>query len=678
MVQFQSFVSPYPPTHWCEVPAEKNVIHNSLCRPLPRDNFPPPPPEPSPVVGTPEWLEWKKRQNAPPPMTAWTRGTVPSPAATTNGGATTAAASPPASRTSSNSSSSSSSRRATVAWGNPTIPLTPPGLPVIVRGSSSSGSSHRSVTGSAWGGPPSQRSVESLDDTLSIPSSEEVPPILSNPLGDAAAAGIRVEGAFAELSVDDYEDGLYYSAIGPVDHAPPGAPGREFDVLLAPHAKTVFVVNASGGAPPSAKDRSAADVEDDDDDDEIAHKTEGTATTKFLCPEHNIVCRTGICLVYAKRKRELDREAVRQQREKDRAAAQKKREKNAKKKNKLAEGEPVMPDESGSTTPDEGGTTTLPSPSPPPRKREPPPHLRKTVPPGPARALPAHLGAGAPPPSPGPARQMPSRLMHGPSGPGGLASLRPDAKGDQDAQSEASSWGNLSDDPWVGPRASLSPAAISSSTQNSSPAVPRAWGVWGKAPSISASSVQRNNDSWSVSAGDQNGKKVEIDKPAAGKNAGKGKGKNKSTPKPAGKPVHKASPATQPVQGNWGKAPSISGSTVQRNYDSWSVSARSVTGWGVEGARSDVASDDGNWGRPLSVVGDSDNHRMWADEMDEEDEYQANARQQTQAVDDDTRSVAASTEVGWASGISAGPCKCAVESLTVRTIVFHIFVLLIC
>ncbi|KAI9061376.1 hypothetical protein FKP32DRAFT_1678196 [Trametes sanguinea] len=101
--------------------------------------------------------------------------------------------------------------------------------------------------------------------------------------------------------------------------------------------------------------------------------------------------------------------------------------------------------------------------------------------------------------------------------------------------------------------------------------------------------------------------------------------------------------------GAWGKAPSVSASSVRRNNDSWSVSARSVAG-DHDDARSVAASDDGNnWGRPPSVVGQAG--RSWADQMEEEDEANAAAAPD---VDDDARSVAASTTSGWGSA-SAGP-----------------------
>lgn len=148
---------------------------------------------------------------------------------------------------------------------------------------------------------------------------------------------------------------------------------------------------------------------------------------------------------------------------------------------------------------------------------------------------------------------------------------------------------------------------------------PRAEGAWGKAPSISASSVQRNNDSWSASARSVSGGAL-----------------------PKGTKDQRA-------WGNWGKAPSVSASSVARNHGSWSVGTRSVAG---DDDPPVAPSDDGKWGRPPSVAAPSRPGRTWADEMDEEDE--ANALGAPAADDDDVRSVAASTASGWGS-ISNGP-----------------------
>ncbi|KAH9935126.1 uncharacterized protein BXZ73DRAFT_76835 [Epithele typhae] len=58
------FVSPYPQSQWCAVPRRiDDVIQNDLCRPLPTQQFPPPPPtKPAPVVGT---AEWQRQRDAP-------------------------------------------------------------------------------------------------------------------------------------------------------------------------------------------------------------------------------------------------------------------------------------------------------------------------------------------------------------------------------------------------------------------------------------------------------------------------------------------------------------------------------------------------------------------------------------------------------------------------------------
>ncbi len=563
---------------------------------------------------------------------------------------------------------------------NVNTPLSPPGLPIgIMRNSSSSGSSQRSTAGgSAWGEPPSKRSA-SPPETLSSPSSassDDVQPVTpsgGDPRQDALVAEERLERALAEFSVDDYEleGDVYYSVNG--GSVAGDAPPALFDIRLMPRAHAVFVAKEGGNS--SSAPNAADDDDFDDDEDETANNPE-------LCPEHNVVCRKGICLFYAARKRELNREKRRQELEKERAERQAKREKNAKKKAKkmLAED----PEDIASS-----GSSRTASPAPPPGPaRQRPPHLRPSAPVTSARAPPAHLKAGAPPPSPGPARPMPPHLQRGPSSGGptsppadGRPSPAPSRTKSDGVHSEGSGWGNISEGPWA---AAATPASKKNSHGTATPALsapaPKpAWSGWGKAPSVSASSVQRNNESWSAPA-----------------TSVAGDDDSKAAPPLKGKGKNKAAPAASRAEGRWGKAPSISASSVQRNHDSWSVSARSVSGdappkakgsaappqpaWGHWGKAPSVsassvarnhdswsvgtrsvagddappaaASDDGQWGRPPSVAAPSRPGRTWADEMDDEDE--ANARGGAAADDDDVRSVAASTASGWGS-ISDGP-----------------------
>ncbi|KAI9568903.1 hypothetical protein HD554DRAFT_2096586 [Boletus coccyginus] len=64
--------SPYPPTHFCDVPVEDRTNH-SLCRPLPGAAKPPPPVQviaaPQPVVGSAAWIQRKEGGPSPVPIT---------------------------------------------------------------------------------------------------------------------------------------------------------------------------------------------------------------------------------------------------------------------------------------------------------------------------------------------------------------------------------------------------------------------------------------------------------------------------------------------------------------------------------------------------------------------------------------------------------------------------------
>ncbi|KAI0645017.1 hypothetical protein C8Q79DRAFT_745974 [Trametes meyenii] len=435
--------------------------------------------------------------------------------------------------------------------------------------------------------------------------------------------------------MDDYEDDVYYSVGG-------GSAAGDFadeDDMYFPRANAVFATESKDS---DAQNGGGGEEDEDEDEDE------NVAQNPLLCPEHNIVCKKGICKVYAARKREEERNKRREEREKEREQARAKREKNVKKgKNSVFKSEPSS-EPNGTSTP---GSSSA---------RSPPPHLRVGAAVPTPRAPPPHLKAGAPPPPPSSStRPLPPHLQRGASAPSGPASPSPpghqdgrvtptqEHAGQDDARSESSGWGNPSEGPWgpttnpgwnrtlSAPARAPAPASVPAPR----PALPtpthQAWGAWGKAPSISASSVRRNNDSWSVSAHSTRD------------------GKNGANAKGIQQPQKPQQQQQQQQQwGAWGRAPSISASSVRRNNDSWSVSALSAAAKGDadndDDARSVAASDTSGWGRPPSVVGA---RRTWADQMDDEDDKAVHARA---AEDDDVRSVAASTESGWGNP-SVGP-----------------------
>lgn len=69
---------PYPKTYRCEVPPEDKT-REPLCRPLPVETFPRPPPVRPPTVGTPEWAKAKEAEalvsaKVKLPKNAWSAG----------------------------------------------------------------------------------------------------------------------------------------------------------------------------------------------------------------------------------------------------------------------------------------------------------------------------------------------------------------------------------------------------------------------------------------------------------------------------------------------------------------------------------------------------------------------------------------------------------------------------
>ncbi|KAH9888364.1 hypothetical protein C8Q73DRAFT_181955 [Cubamyces lactineus] len=435
-------------------------------------------------------------------------------------------------------------------------------------------------------------------------------------------AGGPVQGSFAALSVDDIDDELYYDGGGNLqqdDDAKPAA-SAEIDIMYFPRADSVFVHKAAGSLTTPGEDIDNADEGEDEDEDDLA---DNTGEKELICPEHNVVCKKGICSVMAKILRAKKAEERRQELARERAEREAKRAKAAAKKKpgKL----PLMtPSPASSNTSGSGGIL--------------PKHLRPGSAAPAVRAPPPHLRSGAPPlsPSTGPGmRQIPAHLRPAKPSPepiaGGRSTPTPSRRGDDDARSETSGWGNISEGPWAMPdsqRAKSKPRA----TPAPAPKAPAS--TWGKAPSISASSVRRNNDSWSVSAGD-----ADVRDRDDGATTSPWASAKKTTSRP---------PAPRDV-GAWTRAPSISASSVRRNNDSWSLSARSAAGGLDDDANSAVGSDDGDWGRPPSVIGVG-RQQSWAEQMDEEDELEYAAA----APDDDVRSVAASTTSGWGN-VSAGP-----------------------
>ncbi len=370
----------------------------------------------------------------------------------------------------------------------------PPGLLRVTSTSSSQGSSS-SGSGSTRANTPSIRAVSPLapqSACSSASSNESGNQPLSPTDGlyevQVTVAGGDVEGALNALSLegeDDPDDDLYYSMAD--------SGSTSGDVLYAPRGELTIVPATSMKESLWGDYVEEEDEEDPEDNDlDLIKAAEKTG----LCRAHNRVCKKGICKIYAAQLREEEKK----QRDEERRQQREGRGKQPKKKNASSDDASTPPSRSGSSTP----------------ARAAPPHLRPGAP-APAlapasRELPAHLRRGAPasapPPSPVSPISPPAHVSRAPSN-----NSAPSTSND--------GWGSVPSGVW-GPTPAKSnavplrrdaapnqnaPAANSSADAASSapalPAPPRQWGAWGRAPSISASSVQRNNDSWSVSAGEK-------------------------------------------------------------------------------------------------------------------------------------------------------------------------------
>ncbi|KAI0753352.1 hypothetical protein C8Q80DRAFT_508530 [Daedaleopsis nitida] len=347
-----------------------------------------------------------------------------------------------------------------------------------------------------------------------------------------------------------------------------------------------------------------SDDEEEEDDDKALVKA--AQKNPILCRIHNRVCKKGICKEYAEQLRKERNDKRRMEREEQQNKRNKKKEKNASK--------------ASPTSPSPVDAPHAPHP------RAPPPHLSPS---SSGNGLPAHLRKGALPLSPSSMSPLsPAPSLHGRTTP------TPSRRQDDDAQSKSSGgWGSVSEDLWGPgrPRKAGAPSApappLAPAPQTPAPEAPKAWGAWGDAPFVSASSVRRNNASWSVSTHDVADLR-EFD--------GDGDGDNDNDRR----------------------------EETYDTYDAGSVSGRSATGWGTVHAgagASTSANADGPWGSTDAVRAAGAARRGGSGGGSARSPSQAGKTKKTWAeqMDDDfdTKSVAAST-VSAAStwgNVSAGP-----------------------
>lgn len=393
------------------------------------------------------------------------------------------------------------------------------GGPGVLRAksSASSGGSSKSGTGT------NTSSIRSVSP-LAPPSSQSGSGRDSSPLsptegvysGQVSVPGVDVEGALKALSLDeeDFDEDFY---------------SLRYSASVAGDAGNA-IRSAETGAPITGSlwDDYVDDDEDDDDpQDNQLDLVKAALKQPGLCREHNRVCKRGICKWYAAQLREEEKERRKmecfQQRELREMRMNNKR----------------------NASPENGSSPPSRSSSPPPARR-PPPHLRAGPPAptlGPPRQLPPHLRRGAAPAS-APVASPPS-----PISPPVHISPTPSKKSGDDDRSVSSS----------GSRAALSkPTTADPSTVPSSvPAPSRPWGTWGRAPSITASSVQRNNESWSVSA-----RGIDDVQSVAGRSEASGQGAKATREGPWGNTDAVRSAASQGARTNRTYARSVAGSVA--------------------------------------------------------------------------------------------------------------------
>ncbi|KAI0919208.1 hypothetical protein AcW1_003353 [Taiwanofungus camphoratus] len=450
---------PYPVTYRCEVPSEDKT-REPLCRPLPVQTFPPPPPIRPPPVGSPAWIDDKQSASAEAVNAhggAWARGT---PAATRAKGVppslTISDVQRPGSSLSSASAPSRSSpdRNDIGAWGrwpspSPSSIGTPPGIP-IQSGLKAPSTSSNSIASSAIGSgtaqelPPLEHNSSSTSPQLSATSSEGDEsgwwPAVSTLNNNVVVANQGFERVMEGLSIEDDMD----SAAE--DGCAVPAPAQE--------PKNLWTTAA-----PVQVYKSLWANEEESQEPQLT----------LLCTEHGVTCKKGICKVYAAQLKAQQRAEREKKREKEREKRAARGVDKGRGKNK---GKGETGDASTGSTNSPGRSNAwkvrpMPGVNP---VRPRPPHLIKG-------ASGAKDGDAAPPPARGAAPSAPpvkrnnsntrppaatvaekdARSAGGSMATWGNPSKGPSAsqasKHDNDdarsvAASTASGWGNISEGPW--------------------------------------------------------------------------------------------------------------------------------------------------------------------------------------------------------------------------------------
>ncbi|EED84622.1 predicted protein [Postia placenta Mad-698-R] len=339
---------PYPKTYRCEVPPEDKT-REPLCRPLPVETFPRPPPVRPPTVGTPEWAKAKEAEalvsaKVKLPKNAWSAGA-------------------PASLKSAQSAKAKGeqSEQPGVSLGvinmsgwarGPNGPTLPPGLlspPVLSRsntgasipGSTSSGSS--SSSGGAHRPPPGLSRLRGKEVSPALTGSSGASSTSSSGGNASCATPIEPEPAGGQrgLGRNPMADDLY----GEDESDGSGPTESSVDFILEPDAsesddeefevpfhtpgplgtemerRTSWddVEDTSEAQTQDHNHRGGGDVEPASTDTDTNlwgdNQTEAEPAKEWECPTHGARCSRGLCTEYGKYKAGKNRA----EREKERA-----------------------------------------------------------------------------------------------------------------------------------------------------------------------------------------------------------------------------------------------------------------------------------------------------------------------------------------------------------------------
>ncbi|KAI0074854.1 hypothetical protein K474DRAFT_1664954 [Panus rudis PR-1116 ss-1] len=271
-------VHPYPATEYCEA-VQADVTGEPLCRPLPVKSFPPPKSDPAPPVGTPEWQQWKQRQDILKAEKEAIRAQLKRDEKLRSNPPPAPAVKPPSSIQAPVPVKATAPVRVAGAWSRGPPPLNPPSLasPHSLPPDLLTGLTVRTVSRQ------SNKVASPTSDTASSADWPITPTLTRGPSGESEREVAPAPAATTDLA-NAYEQ--------------PDA-GDEDVYVDEPLAKVSWVPSPVGSCAPLPEEP-VESLWDQYEDDEVKPGV-------ILCEIHNMVCKS-MCRQYSAQLKALERE----------------------------------------------------------------------------------------------------------------------------------------------------------------------------------------------------------------------------------------------------------------------------------------------------------------------------------------------------------------------------------